>query len=273
MPSDSPACTIAAILLAGGQSRRFGGAKLTAPLAGRPLGLHAAERLRALDLPVSIVQGDRDASLPLPLTVSGFGTATARMLGRDPASLRGHTLADLLAHEDRAAFIARHFTRNAQRGQSVPDLFRALHQDGSSRWVEARVARLPSGNGLGDYLVTLRDADQRRRFEESLDKANNELKELAGRKGVVVPAALKPKYQKVVDSLSKLSGAEFDKQYMSEMVKDHEKDVAAFQKESTAGKDPELTTWVKQTLPTLQGHLTMARDAETKVKKGAGKAG
>jgi putative membrane protein len=99
-------------------------------------------------------------------------------------------------------------------------------------------------------------------------KANNELKELAGRKGVVVPAALKPKYQKVVDSLSKLSGAEFDKQYMREMVKDHENDVSAFQKEADKGKDSELTSWAKQTLPTLQDHLKMARDAETKVKGG-----
>lgn len=99
-------------------------------------------------------------------------------------------------------------------------------------------------------------------------KANNELKELAGRKGVVVPAALKPKYQKVVDALSKLSGAEFDKQYMREMVKDHENDVAAFQKEADKGKDADLTAWARQTLPTLQDHLKMARDAETKVKGG-----
>ncbi|HRI49366.1 MAG TPA: DUF4142 domain-containing protein [Pseudomonadota bacterium] len=103
---------------------------------------------------------------------------------------------------------------------------------------------------------------------EDHGKANNELKELAGRKGVVVPAALKPKYQKVVDALAKLSGAEFDKQYMREMVKDHENDVAAFQKQADKGKDAELTSWARQTLPTLQDHLKMAHDAETRVKGG-----
>ena len=122
---------------------------------------------------------DMIVAVDADLAIRYASPATARLLGCQPADLHGHTLAELLAHEDRAAFIARHFTRAAQRGQSVPDLFRALHHDGSTRWVEARVARLPPGNGLGDYLVTLRDADQRRRFEESLDKANIELKTLA----------------------------------------------------------------------------------------------
>jgi len=41
-----------------------------------------------------------------------------------------------------------------------------------------------------------------------------------------------------------------------------------FIKEADKGKDSELTSWAKQTLPTLQDHLKMARDAETKVKGG-----
>lgn len=39
---------LALVLLAGGQSVRFGGPKLIAPLAGKPLALHAAEMLAAL---------------------------------------------------------------------------------------------------------------------------------------------------------------------------------------------------------------------------------
>lgn len=125
---------------------------------------------------------------------------------------------------------------------------------------------------LGELAQQKGQSDAVRQFGKHMiddhSKANNELKELAGRKGVIVPAALKPKYQKLVDSLSKLSGAEFDKQYMREMVKDHESDVSAFQKEADKGKDAELTAWAKQTLPTLQDHLKMARDAETRVKGG-----
>ncbi len=103
-------------------------------------------------------------------------------------------------------------------------------------------------------------------------KANDELTGLAGRKGVTVPTELKSKHQKVIDSLTKLSGPDFDKQYMAEMVKDHVADVALFKKEANGGKDAELTTWAKQTLPTLEKHLTMARDADSKVKLGPGKS-
>ena len=112
------------------------------------------------------------------LAIRYASPATASMLGRVPAELHGHTLAELLAPEDRAAFIARHFTKNARRGAG-PDLFKALRTDGSTLWVEARVASLPPGNGLGDYLVTLRDADQRRRAEDSLKDVNVELSKLA----------------------------------------------------------------------------------------------
>lgn len=97
-------------------------------------------------------------------------------------------------------------------------------------------------------------------------KANSELSDLAGRKGVTVSTTLSAKHKSQKDKLSKLSGADFDKQYMREMVKDHEEDVAAFQKEANKGKDAELVAWAKQTLPTLQQHLTMAREAEAQVK-------
>ncbi len=113
------------------------------------------------------------------LAVRYASPATSTLLACQPADLYGHTLAELFAPEDRAAFIARHFTRTAQRGSSVPDLFRVLRHDGRTVWVEARVASLPPGNGLGDYLVTLRDADQRKLAEDSLGKVNAELSALA----------------------------------------------------------------------------------------------
>ncbi len=182
-PAPGPPPLSANLLLADGRRLRLAPADAPAPApdTDRPLqerraGADVADMRFRLLAEHSI---DLIVAVDADLAIRYASPATAALLGRAPADLLGRTLAELLALEDRAAFIARHFTRAAQRGPNVPDLFRALHHDGSTRWVEARVARLPAGNGLGDYLVTLRDADQRRRFEESLDKANTELKTLA----------------------------------------------------------------------------------------------
>jgi putative membrane protein len=57
---------------------------------------------------------------------------------------------------------------------------------------------------------------------------------------------------------------------MKMMVKDHEKAVAEFQKQSTQSKDTDVQEFARTTLPTLQEHLTMARDIDSKV---SGKTG
>ena len=41
-----------------------------------------------------------------------------------------------------------------------------------------------------------------------------------------------------VEKMSKLSGADFDKAYVKDQVKDHQKDVQDFQLEATYGTDP-----------------------------------
>lgn len=98
-------------------------------------------------------------------------------------------------------------------------------------------------------------------------RLSNELQQLANRKNIALPAQPLHKHKTVEDALAKLTGAAFDKQYLREMVKDHETDVAAFQKQADTGKDGDLVNWVKQSLPTLKSHLDMARDAEAKFNK------
>jgi putative membrane protein len=71
------------------------------------------------------------------------------------------------------------------------------------------------------------------------------------------------------ERLSKLSGADFDRAYARAMVKDHEKDIAAFQKEAESGADPQIRQFAAQTLPTLQSHLQEAKQMEQAVSASA----
>ena len=95
-------------------------------------------------------------------------------------------------------------------------------------------------------------------------KANDELKDLAAQKSVKLPAKLKHKHKATFDKVSK-SGADFDKQYMQAMVKDHIKDVADFKKATTKVKDPDLNAWTVKTLPVLEQHLQQAKEIAQKL--------
>jgi putative membrane protein len=90
-------------------------------------------------------------------------------------------------------------------------------------------------------------------------KANQELTELAGKKGVALSTELDSKHQSTVDRLGKLTGDAFDKAYTAEMVADHKKDVAEFEKAAKSATDPDIKAWAEKTLPTLQAHLQHAQ--------------
>ena len=86
-------------------------------------------------------------------------------------------------------------------------------------------------------------------------KANEALRKLAEAKGVTIPDNLTAEYQDSVDRFNQLSGREFDKAFMDEMVAGHEKSVAAFEAALKAAQDSELKAFLEKTLPTLREHL------------------
>jgi putative membrane protein len=97
-------------------------------------------------------------------------------------------------------------------------------------------------------------------------KANDQLKSIASSKGVDLPTDLKGADKREHDRLSKLNGADFDREYMKHMVSDHKKDVSDFQKEAKSGKDADVKTFASTTLPTLQQHLQLAQQADASVR-------
>jgi putative membrane protein len=103
------------------------------------------------------------------------------------------------------------------------------------------------------------------RMVDDHSKANEELKSLAASKTVTLPTAAGQKHKAQIERLAKLSGAEFDREYMKHMVKSHESGVALFEKQVQKGSDTETKAWAEKTLPTLREHKTMAHDVAAKV--------
>jgi putative membrane protein len=87
-------------------------------------------------------------------------------------------------------------------------------------------------------------------------KANDELKQLASKKGVTLPTQVTDKHQNMLDKLS--SASDFDKRFKEMAIKDHKKDVKEFEKAEKSCQDPDLRAWITKTLPALQEHLRMA---------------
>lgn len=90
-------------------------------------------------------------------------------------------------------------------------------------------------------------------------KANDELKALLTQKNITVPATMDDKHHDKMTDIQKKTGADFDKDYMSEMVDDHDKDVDRFKKFAENGTDPELKSFAAKTLPILLMHQDSAK--------------
>ncbi|MVM34547.1 DUF4142 domain-containing protein [Spirosoma sp. HMF4905] len=87
-------------------------------------------------------------------------------------------------------------------------------------------------------------------------KANEELKTIAATQNITLPATLGEDEQKHVNELAKLSGADFDKKYVSMMVDDHKEDIDEFKKAAEDEKtNPAVKDFATKTLPTLQKHM------------------
>jgi len=91
--------------------------------------------------------------------------------------------------------------------------------------------------------------------------SNTELMQIASTKGITLPTAPDAKHHAMMAKMERLSGAEFDRQYiMMAGHKDHQKMEKLFRDESIRGRDANLKAFATKTLPVVQQHLQMARD-------------
>lgn len=119
---------------------------------------------------------------------------------------------------------------------------------------EVKLSKLAMDKGQSPEVKQLA-----RRMVEDHTKANMELKQIAEKKSLSVPATMDDKHQKIYDKLVKLQGTDFDKEYMHAMANDHVDTIKLFKDQSENGQDPELKSFAMKTLPTLQKHDDMVK--------------
>jgi len=147
------------------------------------------------------------------------------------------------------------------RAQTVSDGDQQfMNEAASGGMAEVDLGRLAARKGANAQVRSFGN-----RMVRDHSKANAELKSLASRMHVTLPTEMTAEQKTEKANLMKLSGAEFDREYMRMMVEDHDKDVAAFQQKSAGAADATLKAWVTKTLPTLEEHQRLAHAIQGKV--------
>jgi putative membrane protein len=96
-------------------------------------------------------------------------------------------------------------------------------------------------------------------------KAVDELKSIATKKALGLPAMLEKKAREDVDDLAKKTGLDFDKAYLTTMVDKHEDSVELFEDAAKNCKDADLRTFANKLLPTLKAHHRAGLDLRSKL--------
>jgi putative membrane protein len=102
--------------------------------------------------------------------------------------------------------------------------------------------------------------------------ANKDLKALAKKKGIAKISAFVPETEAekkehddamaAMERIKTLKAVEFDREFLTMMVTDHDKLVSKTETQITAAKDPDLTAFLRKVKPTLQRHADKARELQ-----------
>ena len=142
-----------------------------------------------------------------------------------------------------------------------------IFQLASSNLFEIRVGQLAQQKGanaavkqFGQQMVT--------------DHINmeNQLSALVSKNGTKFQPAMGKVNEQELARLEKLSGAEFDRAYMTSMIQHHQQDITMLQSEGQSARSAEARQLVSSGLPVLQQHLNMATQVGAQVGASGGVA-
>ncbi|HWE47523.1 MAG TPA: DUF4142 domain-containing protein [Caulobacteraceae bacterium] len=115
---------------------------------------------------------------------------------------------------------------------------------------------------LGQLAVTQGGSQEAKTFGQTLVTDHTTAKQqalpVAQKLGVTPPGKATPEADHEYRKLQGMHGAAFDHEFATYMVKDHEKDISDFKTEAAGGSGP-AAALAKQTIPTLEKHLAMAK--------------
>ena len=159
--------------------------------------------------------------------------------------------------------------------------------NGARDWVEDRLVGGMTEVKLGELASQkAQNADVKafgKMMVQDHTKAGEDLKQVASQHNIQAPAQLDDEHRDKIDRLSKLQGAEFDREYMNQMVDDHQNTMEALEdrldkqgnddnatytaKKNDNTVDMALNQWAAKAAPTVQKHLARAKQLNDRVNR------
>lgn len=149
---------------------------------------------------------------------------------------------------------------HAAKAQATDDDKKFLTNASQGSYDEIQLGKLAEQKGTNPAVKNFG-----RRMVTDHTRLNESMKPYADSWGIAAPSALSSDAQKEYDKLKGLSGADFDKEYMSDMVSDHSKDLDAFTKEVKDTKDAKFRASVEKGKSVVAAHKNMAYDLKKKL--------
>jgi len=122
---------------------------------------------------------------------------------------------------------------------------------------------------LGNLATQKATNDEVKRFGQRMatdhSQGGQTIRQMASNLKFILPQDMTPEQATAVSKLEKLSGKAFDREYMKDMIADHEKVISEFERASKQATNPEIKQFATQALPTLRDHLKQAREIASKL--------
>jgi putative membrane protein len=140
---------------------------------------------------------------------------------------------------------------------------RAVRSMAQANMAEVELGKLAADRASGDEVKKFG-----RQMVEDHGKQLDEVKKLAQGKNVQLPDQPAKKHQSAMKKLQGLSGADFDRAYMRQMVKDHEDTLKQLESIAKKSDDLEVKAAAEKAVPKVKEHLQMAQQMAGSAKRG-----
>ena len=140
----------------------------------------------------------------------------------------------------------------AQQAQSLASDSTFMARAGSAGLLQVKLGKLAEKKGSNTGVVEFG-----KQMVTDYSKTNEELKAAAKNVGFLSPVLLRHD-QQIFDRFNSMGRGSFDKNYMAEMVKQHNEEVRLFQGQSTGGRVQSLKQLAAKMLPQVEQRHSLA---------------